>query len=271
MKIFKFPAGETGVQFQEGDGPLGVIDARKHDNGMDLMGIAQVKRISGEDALYLPYIPYARQDRDMPEAGMCNAMKCYGNLLNSLGFKDVISLDPHSDVAAACIDNLHTGKDDYLEFIVEALNPLNLGAPAHINMVIPDSGATKKANALARDLFQESINVTLHQATKHRDMTTGNITGINTDITKPLKGPVYVIDDICDGGRTFTELALAIAPYVKKKDLHLIVTHGIFSKGLADLKEYYQTITTTDSFNRGEHYAYTQDLSDLRRFIEIPT
>ena len=44
----------------------------------------------------------------------------------------------------------------------------------------------------------------------------------------------YIVDDICDGGRTFIE----IAKYLKEADsidssrIHLMVTHGFFTKGL---------------------------------------
>lgn len=55
-----------------------------------------------------------------------------------------------------------------------------------------------------------------------------------------------IIDDICDGGATF----LAIAGQVKPAHLTLIVTHGIFSKGLDALAEKFDSIITSDSYGK---------------------
>ena len=49
-----------------------------------------------------------------------------------------------------------------------------------------------------------------------------------------------VLDDICDGGRTFIELAKATSGI--QFDLQLAVTHGIFSKGREELNKYYSKI-----------------------------
>ncbi len=55
------------------------------------------------------------------------------------------------------------------------------------------------------------------------------------------------MDDICDGGRTFT----GIAEELKQKgagNLILIVSHGIFSHGFEELFKHYSRIITTNSF-----------------------
>jgi ribose-phosphate pyrophosphokinase len=50
-----------------------------------------------------------------------------------------------------------------------------------------------------------------------------------------------IVDDICDGGRTFLEIAKTIRS--KKRNIsifgdkiYLVVTHGIFSAGFDELK-----------------------------------
>lgn len=58
---------------------------------------------------------------------------------------------------------------------------------------------------------------------------------------------LYIVDDICDGGGTFTILSKEL----KKRNcgkVNLIVSHGIFSKGEAPLKENIDAVYTTDSF-----------------------
>ena len=59
---------------------------------------------------------------------------------------------------------------------------------------------------------------------------------------------ILIVDDICDGGRTF----IGLAEELKKKnagDLYLFVTHGIFSQGFSELKKHFKKIFSTNSFN----------------------
>ena len=72
---------------------------------------------------------------------------------------------------------------------------------------------------------------------KVRDQLSGHITGMDF-VRKPeidVKN-VLIVDDICDGGRTFCE-----ASKLLKKEfgcvVHLYVSHGIFSRGLEPLRK----------------------------------
>ena len=59
---------------------------------------------------------------------------------------------------------------------------------------------------------------------------------------------VVVVDDICDGGRTFIELLKASPTLDCGKSLSLFVTHGIFSQGTKPLFDAgFQFIGRTDS------------------------
>ena len=56
------------------------------------------------------------------------------------------------------------------------------------------------------------------------------------------------MDDICDGGRTFTGIAKAL----KNKNagnIYLAVSHGIFSNGFKKFNGLIDSIFTTDSFS----------------------
>jgi ribose-phosphate pyrophosphokinase len=59
-----------------------------------------------------------------------------------------------------------------------------------------------------------------------------------------------IIDDICDGGRTFVELAKAMKESRPTAKIYLIVTHGIFSAGFDTLNQYFEGIYTTNSVKR---------------------
>ena len=67
-------------------------------------------------------------------------------------------------------------------------------------------------------------------------------------ILEYIKGKVcLVVDDICDGGRTFVELGDRLNE-AKSHSNYLFVSHGIFSAGFDELKRYYAGIGTTNSF-----------------------
>jgi len=67
---------------------------------------------------------------------------------------------------------------------------------------------------------------------------------------------VLIIDDICQGGRTFVELAKALKYEEPNVEIHLFVTHGFFSNGLHDLIQAGITkFITTDSVVDQSHPA----------------
>ena len=86
-------------------------------------------------------------------------------------------------------------------------------------------------------------------ANKVRDMKTGNILRTEIPVLDQHDNIQYVIiDDICDGGRTFVELAKAIKEGRPTAKIYLVVTHGIFSAGYSQLGEYFERIYTTNSY-----------------------
>ena len=73
-----------------------------------------------------------------------------------------------------------------------------------------------------------------------------------------------VIDDICDGGRTFINLAEKLL-IMGANDLYLYVTHGIFSKGLPSIHEYYKHIYCDHIF----YHETRKDLLSVRAGLRI--
>lgn len=192
--------------------------------------------------LVLPYIPYARQDR-IPNEGEALSIKVFAQLLNSLGYPRVTVLDPHSDVSTALIENVNV----IPQSAIWGYELVKLNAEDKLDkfdLISPDAGALKKIYNLQSRLGNRVDNIRIGM--KHRDVKTGKITGTSVD-GSPFRNTGIVVDDICDGGRTFIELAKVI-----RKDYHkliLCVTHGIFSHGLDSLFEFYDEIYTTNSWN----------------------
>jgi ribose-phosphate pyrophosphokinase len=186
--------------------------------------------------LDLPYIPYARQDR-VCNAGEALSIKVFGRLINSLKYDMVQVTDPHSAVSLACIDNVSV-RDQYSVFgdIKLSFND--------VTIVAPDQGATKKCEEFAKKVGAAGVIT----CSKTRNLADGKIIGMTVDGPGDMSHlNLLVLDDICDGGRTFIELALLLEAR-NPKSLELAVTHGIFSKGVDVVSNHYDHIYTTNSF-----------------------
>lgn len=249
VRQWKFPGGEVGVDAQVGSSPFPRdtknsirIDAHLHssDDVMALLLTVDALRreyVRAPLRLFIPYVPYARQDR-VVNAGESLSIAVMAKLINSCGFAEVVITDPHSPVTSALIDN------------VRVVSQTSVFGRIHKNwdswiIVAPDQGATKKCEEFAKARNAAGV-VTCD---KRRDLLTGKITGLEL-----IRGGSYVfgsnllvLDDICDGGRTFTELAQLLRP-MKPAKLELAVTHGIFSKGFNVVGDVYDKVYTTDSF-----------------------
>ncbi len=108
--------------------------------------------------------------------------------------------------------------------------------------VSPDAGANKKTMELSK-YFNHSNFL---RADKNRNLHTGEI--LETVVYGVIPPEVIIADDICDGGRTFIELAKVLKAKGAKK-VYLYVTHGIFSKGTKPLLDAgIDTIFTTNAY-----------------------
>lgn len=195
--------------------------------------------------LNVPYFLGARSDRKF-EAGTSNYLKTViCPIINAQNFSRVTVLDPHSDVLEACLNNYH--KHNNHRLVKDALTKIDnkQGAQSRICLVSPDAGAYKKIFDVAKEFKIDRI-VT---ASKVRDIKTGKI--LRTEIPtldQHVDLKYVIIDDICDGGRTFIELAKAIKGSRPSAKVYLVVTHGIFSAGFKELSQYFEGIYTTNSY-----------------------
>lgn len=208
---------------------------KSSDDIMELMLLVDATRrlnTSGKQpvlVLFLPYIPYARQDRVCNE-GESLSIQVMANMINSLGADIVFVEDPHSDVAPALINNCR---------IIGQLSCFFESVPQQyrdngVALVSPDAGAVKKVFALSQRSGLPAV-----YATKHRNPETGEIFKTSVDLGPLRPKRFLIVDDICDGGRTFVELAKAIREnyHLTPVEVSLYVTHGIFSKGVKVLRD----------------------------------
>lgn len=214
--------------------------------------------------LILPYIPYARQDR-IPRVGEALSIKVFANIINSLGYSRVVVMDPHSDVSTALIEHVQV----IPQWEIWGYQLIKLNAEDVIgsfDLISPDAGALKKIYNL-QNYVKPSRCKTIRVGMKHRDTETGQITGTSVD-GQPFRTTGVVVDDICDGGRTFIELAKVIRKDYEK--LILCITHGIFSNGLDELFQYYDEIYTTNSWSGSKRFAFIDEkYKDRLHVIEV--
>lgn len=204
-------------------GPVTIKVEPSHDQAFQAMELALVtdavrRNMRGSDDIHLvmPYVPYAREDR------ICNPGESFGakvlcDLINSMKFKSVEIWDAHSDVVPALLNrvtNVHCS-----EFVKHI-------ATRDMVLVAPDAGAAKKVSACATAIGAEMVI-----GGKKRDTKTGAITGSFVWTEDIGDRDFLIVDDICDGGRTFIELAKLLRHHTTGK-IKLYVTHGIFSQGM---------------------------------------
>lgn len=207
-----------------------VIELR-FENESEFLHLAQLvtllkKKGRGTIELWMPYLPYARQDKFIHN-NECFALRAFGNLLNSLEFDRVSSFDAHSAVAERVIKNFHSVSADAL--IKQLVKDYD-------TVCYPDLGAKSRYHV---------VNKQFLIGDKVRDQSTGRITSYKLNREPVEDEKVLVVDDLCDGGATFVLLGQELQKHHTQADLY--VSHGIFSKGLDELKKYYNKIYTTDS------------------------
>lgn len=176
--------------------------------------VKHLKKIKGAGtwfALYMPYVPYGRQDRVEDSVNEIFTLKHFADFINSLEFDMVQVLDPHSDVTMALIDN----STDDKALIVNIINGL-IEDNEYDALFMPDLGAQKRYSSL--------LAYPNFSGYKVRDYATGEITGYKIlDYKKDYKN-ILIIDDLCSYGGTF----LRAAKELKKKgvsNIDMYVTH----------------------------------------------
>jgi ribose-phosphate pyrophosphokinase len=201
--------------------------------------------------LYTPYFMGARSDRQFEEGGNRYLADVICPIINSLNFESVTVLDPHSYVLGNLINNFKSiDNSNLIEFAVRDILVHN--SKAHIKDLVyiaPDAGASHKIFQSLKNANITDQNVII--CSKERD-NEGKLTRVNVPYqdTDFRNKDFIIIDDICDGGQTFINIAkhLNNGDFLTKPKIYLIVTHGIFSKDFGELSQYFDGIYCTNSY-----------------------
>lgn len=204
--------------------PVAIIDAHEwhicwtFTHEAELITLLQLCALhaSRPSHLELTYLPYGRQDKPVSNEATF-ALQTFIRVLALCELTSITVLDPHSSVILEALPQCRAIYP--IQQVTAALNRTDATA-----VVYPDAGAVRKYTSI----YQTGcVILTGH---KERDQHTGTLRHVAFD-GNPAGQRVLIIDDICDGGRTFTTLATALHTGGATA-VHLFVSHGIFSKGI---------------------------------------
>ncbi len=239
FKTFTFPDGQ----------PHFSLDLKEHENWeatietairspYDLILLLLAKDVLDMNgyitSLDIRYLLGGRMDRSIDHL-QPNTLRVICRTLLGAGFRRIRVLDPHSQVSLKFL-----GAEKVLprKAVEKVLSTYDVWGT---QIIIPDKGATERVRSLIGERRWFSS-----QCEKVRDPATGALSWFKVlDGHNLLGRTCLILDDICDGGGTFVGLAKVLKE-AGAKEVHLFVTHGIFSKGLP-LKGI-DKVYTTDSY-----------------------
>jgi ribose-phosphate pyrophosphokinase len=197
-------------------------------------------------SLHVPYLPYARQDKDVTNESTFNLV-VFADLINSMNFTTVSSVDAHNAKRTAKLIKrfINIPASDFHSDVIESSEPDFI--------VFPDKGAA--------DRYHDSGTAHIPKVVcdKTRNQLTGAITGHEIVEGNPFNRTdlfntkFLIIDDLCDGGATFVSVAKLLKSANTPVYVDLCVTHGLFSKGRDHLlANGIDKLYTTNSLTKNE-------------------
>ena len=237
LDLIRYPAGEIGYRLPYKEDITQIIVTPEITGGKsslleDVMAAKMLSDHFPDSLVTFTYLPCSREDRRVSP----NASYGLKSIANMFAGRKVLTIDQHSDggefnnaMATKAIANAMYDYDPTV-------------------LAFPDAGAKSRYLTLLNGIYHPEEHKIVY-GEKVRNTLTGEITEYNLvgDLPENDRSSVLVIDDICDGGRTFIELAKLLKAKNKDVELGLYVTHGIFSKGLEELRTYYGFIYTTNT------------------------
>ncbi|AXF53100.1 MAG: ribose-phosphate [Caudoviricetes sp.] len=181
-------------------------------------------------ALIVGYMPYARQDR-ICSPGEAHSLRVVSKMINAMDFCVVALIDPHSTVTEALVN----GADIITQFdVFKNIKP----SFREVYIVATDQGATKKCEDFAKKVGAAGVITCM----KHRVDGEVNLRVLDH---VPVGANLLVLDDICDGGKTFIEVSKLLRN--EWGSIELAVTHGLFTAGFERVGKHFDRVYTTNT------------------------
>ncbi len=220
-----FPDGESKVTLQKIPKKSVILVVQSTYPPVDtnllqtLSIISQVRKISSRTFAIIPYMGYARQDKQFL-SGEVITMSVVAKMLQSVGAKKVIVVDIHSNTALNHF-NIPTENVSAVPELANYFKKLNLKNPL---VVSPDVGGSSRSKKFASLLKTDFIVLK-----KHRDRKTGRVSIQTAKVDVQGKDLILVDDIISTGGSI-----IKAAQFLKKqkcKRVFVACTHGLLVDG----------------------------------------
>lgn len=261
----KFPNGETKIltsNFPANGYFISDVEF-KYENDSDLIKLLLVTNYiranyrCGTATLHIYYMPYSRMDRIENDSPF--TLKYIANFINSLNYKYVNIIEPHSDVTPALINN---SRSIYINYGLIPLvkNEVNFDDEKDY-IVFPDAGASKRYSKM------KAKNVLV--GNKVRNFETGEIEGL--ELHGKLNADGYkaiIIDDISSYGTTFVHTSKALKEEGFEK-IYLLVAHAENSIFKGELFKHIDKVFTTDSILTEQNHWENKEFESQLKIYEI--
>ena len=152
--------------------------------------ISKVRKYSSKIYAVMPYIGYARQDREFLE-GEIITISVIGQMLRTVGTKKVITIDIHSTKALKELKMSSENVTAVFE-LVKYFKKLRITNPL---VVSPDSGGKQRAKEFAKLLGTDFLYLE-----KNRNRKTGQVNILTSKVSVKNRNIILVDDMISTGG-----------------------------------------------------------------------
>ena len=217
-----FPDGESKITFRHNLKKSVVLVVQSTYPPVDtnllqiLSIISEVKKISSKIYAVIPYMGYARQDRQFLN-GEIATMSVVAKMLQAAGAKKAIVVDIHSKTALRHF-KIPTENVSAIPELAKYLKKLKLKNPI---VVSPDTGGSLRAKKFADILKSDFITLK-----KSRNRKTGKVSIQSTKADVNGKDLIIVDDIISTGGSVIK--ATQFLKRQKCKRVFVACTHGLF-------------------------------------------
>ncbi len=216
-----FPDGESKITFRHNLKKSVVLIVQSTYPPVDtnllqiLSIISEVKKISSKIYAIMPYMGYARQDRQFLN-GEIATMSVVAKMLQAAGAKKAIVVDIHSKTALRHF-KIPTENVSAIPELAKYLKKLKLKNPV---IVSPDTGGSLRAKKFADILKSDFITLK-----KSRNRKTGKVS-IQSTKTDVKGKDLIIVDDIISTGGSVVK-ATQFLKKQKCKRVFVVCTHGL--------------------------------------------
>ncbi len=178
--------------------------------------ISKAKETSSEVIAVIPYMGYARQDREFL-AGEIVTMKVLSKLFKGAGASKVVVVDIHSKIGLKYF-SIKTKNVSAIPELVQHIKKLNLKNPLVIS---PDQGGKERAEGFAKELGSEYIALE-----KKRDRKTGKVRIKTKDLDEVANRDLILVDDMISTGGSIIK-ATQFLKKQKCRKVYVACTHAL--------------------------------------------